>query len=61
MGGTGHDSGPRYGLDANRVAVLSRILRTLSATAGGDVVLSSDVGDLERLRAYFPGVRVLGV
>jgi predicted nucleic acid-binding protein len=32
-----------------------------SAARRGDVVLSSDVGDLERLRAHFPGVRVLGV
>lgn len=31
------------------------------AATRGDVVFSSDVGDLERLRAYFPGVRVLGV
>jgi predicted nucleic acid-binding protein len=32
-----------------------------SAASRGDVVLSSDVGDLERLRAYFVGVKVLGV
>ena len=32
-----------------------------SAARRGDVVFSSDIGDLERLRAYFPGVRVLGV
>ncbi|MBI2893681.1 MAG: PIN domain nuclease [Deltaproteobacteria bacterium] len=32
-----------------------------SAAARGDVVFSSDVADLERLRAHFPGVRVLGV
>lgn len=32
-----------------------------SAARRGDVVLTSDVGDLERLRAFFPGVRVLGV
>jgi len=32
-----------------------------SAATRGDVVFSSDIGDLERLRAYFPGVRVLGV
>jgi len=32
-----------------------------SAARRGDVVYSSDVDDLERLRAYFPGVRVLGV
>ncbi len=32
-----------------------------SAATRGDVVFSSDVKDLERLRAHFPGVRVLGV
>jgi len=32
-----------------------------SAASRGDVVLSSDVSDLDRLRRYFPGVRVLGV
>lgn len=32
-----------------------------SAASRGDIVYSSDVGDLERLRAHFPGVRVLGV
>ena len=32
-----------------------------SAATRGDVVFSSDVEDLERLRAHFPGVRVLGV
>lgn len=31
-----------------------------SAARRGDLVLTSDVGDLERLRAFFPGVRVLG-
>jgi predicted nucleic acid-binding protein len=32
-----------------------------SAASRGDVVYSSDVEDLERLRRYFPGVRVLAV
>ncbi len=32
-----------------------------SAAARGDVVFSSDVEDLERLRRHFPGVRVLAV
>lgn len=32
-----------------------------SAATRGDVVFSSDGEDLERLRGYFPGVRVLGV
>ena len=30
-----------------------------SASVRGDVVYSGDVDDLERLRAFFPGVRVL--
>ncbi len=32
-----------------------------SAARRGDVVYTSDVGDLERLRAVFPAVRVFGV
>jgi predicted nucleic acid-binding protein len=32
-----------------------------SAALRGDLVLTSDVEDLERLRSYFPSVRVLGV
>lgn len=32
-----------------------------SAASRGDVVYTSDVEDLERLRRHFPGVRVLGV
>jgi predicted nucleic acid-binding protein len=32
-----------------------------SAALRGDVVYSSDIDDLERLRAFFPGVRVLSV
>jgi predicted nucleic acid-binding protein len=32
-----------------------------SAATRGDVVYTSDVGDLERLRRHFPSVRVLGV
>jgi predicted nucleic acid-binding protein len=32
-----------------------------SAALRGDVVYTSDVDDLEALRAYFPGVRVLSV
>jgi hypothetical protein len=32
-----------------------------SAALRGDVVYTSDVGDLERLRAHFPSVRVLSV
>jgi predicted nucleic acid-binding protein len=32
-----------------------------SAASRGDVVLTSDLHDLERLRSYFPSVRVLEV
>jgi hypothetical protein len=32
-----------------------------SAAHRGDIVYTSDVGDLLRLQAFFPGVRVLGV
>lgn len=32
-----------------------------SAASRGDVVYTGDVGDLERLRAHFPAVRVLAV
>lgn len=32
-----------------------------SAALRGDVVYTGDVGDLERLRAFFPGVRVLSI
>jgi predicted nucleic acid-binding protein len=32
-----------------------------SAATRGDIVYTSDVGDLQRLQKYFPSVRVLGV
>lgn len=32
-----------------------------SAAQRGDAVYTSDVGDLERLRLYFPSVRIFGV
>jgi hypothetical protein len=32
-----------------------------SAASRGDVVYTSDFDDLERLRAFFPGVRVIGI
>ena len=32
-----------------------------SAALRGDVVYTADVGDLERLRSHFPGVRVLAI
>jgi len=31
-----------------------------SAASRGDIIYSSDVHDLERLRHVFPGVRILG-
>ena len=32
-----------------------------SAAQRGDLVYTSDVGDLEKLRSYFPEVRVLAI
>jgi hypothetical protein len=32
-----------------------------SAAQRGDAVYTNDISDLERLRAFFPGVRVFGV
>lgn len=32
-----------------------------SAAQRGDVIYTSDVGDLEKLRSYFPAVRVLAI
>jgi hypothetical protein len=32
-----------------------------SAARRGSLVYTSDVGDLEKLRAFFPSVRLLGV
>ena len=32
-----------------------------SAAQRGDIVYTSDVDDLERLRSHFPAVRVLGI
>lgn len=42
-------------------ATTTRAIVMASAASRGDVVLTSDVGDLERLRVFFPGVRILGV
>lgn len=42
-------------------ATLTDAVVMASAASRGDIVYSSDVEDLERLRAYFPGVRVLRV
>ncbi len=44
-----------------RGATLIDAIVMASAASRGDVVYSSDVADLEKLRQYFPGVRVLGV
>jgi predicted nucleic acid-binding protein len=48
-------------LAAVRGATVVDAVVMASAAARGDVVYSSDVDDLERLRRHFPGVRVLGV
>jgi len=48
-------------LGAVRGATLVDAIVMASAAARGDVVYSSDVEDLEKLRHYFPGVRVLAV
>ncbi len=42
-------------------ATLIDAIVVASAASRGDIVYSSDVDDLERLRRHFPGVRVLGV
>jgi len=44
-----------------RGATLVDAIVMASAASRGDAVYSTDVQDLERLRAYFPGVRVLRV
>lgn len=44
-----------------RGATLIDAIVMASAASRGDVVYTSDVADLEQLRRYFPGVRVLGV
>jgi len=48
-------------LAAVREATLVDAIVMASAASRGDIVYSSDVDDLERLRRHFPGVRVLGV
>ncbi len=48
-------------LGSVRGATLVDAIVMASAASRGDVVFSSDVGDLERLRRHFPSVRVLGV
>jgi predicted nucleic acid-binding protein len=44
-----------------RGATASDAIVMASAAQRGDVVYTSDVDDLERLRRFFPAVRVLGV
>jgi predicted nucleic acid-binding protein len=46
-------------LAAVKGATLVDAIVMASAASRGDVVYSSDPEDLERLRGYFPGVRVL--
>lgn len=48
-------------LAAVRGATLIDAIVMASAAARGDIVYTSDVEDLERLRRHFPSVRVLGV
>jgi predicted nucleic acid-binding protein len=48
-------------LAAVKGATLVDAVVMASAASRGDIVLTSDVDDLERLRCRFPGVRVLGV
>jgi predicted nucleic acid-binding protein len=48
-------------LSAVRGATLVDAIVMASAASRGDIVYSSDVADLEKLSAYFPGVRVLRV
>jgi predicted nucleic acid-binding protein len=46
-------------LGAVRGATLVDAIVMASAASRGDIVYTSDVEDLERLRRYFPGVKVL--
>jgi predicted nucleic acid-binding protein len=46
-------------LAAIKGATLVDAIVMASAASRGDIVYSSDLADLERLRAHFPGVRVL--
>ena len=48
-------------LAAIRGATLVDAIVMASAASRGDIVYSSDIDDLERLRRYFPSVRVLQV
>lgn len=46
--------------DVTGAATIDAIVMA-SAAQRGDAVYTSDLSDLERLRAFFPGVRVFGV
>lgn len=48
-------------LGAVKGATLVDAIVMASAASRSDIVYSSDIEDLERLRKYFPGVRVLAV
>ena len=48
-------------LAAVKGATLVDAIVMASAASRGDLVYTSDIDDLERLRTRFPGVRVLGV
>lgn len=48
-------------LAAVRSATAIDAIVMASAASRGDVVLTSDLRDLERLRSYFPSVRLLAV
>lgn len=53
-------AGVRREPERARLAVDAMVMG-LAATLGGGVVYTSDVDDLERLSAHFPGVRILAV
>lgn len=48
-------------LAAVKGATLVDAIVMASAASRGDIVYSSDIADLERLRGHFPTVRVLGI
>jgi predicted nucleic acid-binding protein len=50
----------RMGRERARLAVDVMVM-AFAATAGGAIVYTSDVADLDRLTRHFPSVRVLGV
>jgi hypothetical protein len=53
---------PRKGDDSCRCKhLVDAVVMAAAALSMGDVVYTSDVGDLMRLQSFFPSVRVLGV